>query len=296
MKINRKQLNYIFLPILMMILSQYNAFAQEVDSTRIIRPGLFTGLSFGPSQTNIYNEGVLSVSNLVANKKISFGGLVEVGYFFSPYFGLSSGIGYASYNTQLTLTDYQNKFNTTDTENEAYERRVTAVDIKEVQKIGLLTIPLCLNFRVPLNKSIGLHLQTGINMIVPLSKKYSSNGTFTFKGYYPSYNVLLENLPAYGFPSNFNSISGGNLKLNPIGFSAIVSLGMDFMVQKNIQAGFSFTYQRSLSNISAYTSPENFQLSSDINQINSLMGGSTKATDEALGLNIMVRYFIKRGD
>jgi len=293
MKIRKISIIHIFLIAFMMIYSQYELYSQEADSSRVVQPGLFVGVSFGPSQTYIENGGILSVSNLVSNKQTSFGGLVEVGYFFSNYFGLSSGIGFVSYNTQLTLAAYQNKFNTTDTENEAYERQVSGSNIKEEQKIGFLSVPFCLNIRLPLSKSIGFFLQTGINMAVTLNKKHTSSGTFTFKGYYPAYNVLLENLPAYGFPNNYNSFSSGEMKIKPVNFNAVATAGFDFFVQKNIQIGIAATYSKSLSNISAYTSPEKFQLSSDVNHINSFMGGSSKVSVESLGLTIMVRYYLK---
>ena len=85
----------------------------------------------------------------------------------------------------------------------------------------------------------------------PVSKKYTSKGTFTYKGYYPAYNVLLENLPAYGFPSNYKSAVDGELDIKPINVNAIAATGFDFFLQKNIQIGVMATFSQSLSNISA---------------------------------------------
>lgn len=272
--------------------SQYKCYSQQADST-VVKPGLFVGLSLGPSQTTISNEGTLSVANLVSNSQNSFGGTLEIGYFFSKSIGVSSGLAFTSYQSQLTLGTYQNSFNTTDSENEAYERRVYGTGIKEVQKIGFLSLPVCLNIRLPLNKKIGFFLQSGINLAIPVTKKYTSSGTFTYKGYYPAYNVLLENLPAYGFPSNTYGVTEGALGIKSLNINALVSAGFDFLIQKNIQIGVGVSYSKSLSNISDYASPDKFQLSSDANQINSLMGGSSKTTVQSLGVNVRLRYFLK---
>jgi len=292
MKFRIISISQIFFSALLMIGSHFESFSQEADST-VVKPGLFVGLSFGPSQSSISNEGILSIANLVSSSQNSFGGVAEIGYFFSKSIGVSSGIGYSLYKSQLELGTYQNKFNTTDSENEAYERQVSGTDIKETQKVGFLSLPVCLDIRLPLSKKMGFFFQTGINLAIPVTKKYSSSGTFTYKGYYPAYNVLLQNLPSYGFPSNVNSVTNGSLEIKSMNVNALVSVGFDFLIQKNIQFGIAAFYSKSLSNISDYPSPDKFQLSSDSNQINSLMGGSNKASVQSIGVNIRLRYFLK---
>jgi len=276
----------------MLLCIQINLFPQSTDITTKEKPGLFLGLSLGPSQSQILNKGTLSVSELLSSKKNSFFGSMEIGYFFSNYFGISSGIGLNSYSTQLTLDTYQNKFNTTDSENEAYERQVSGSDIKELQKINFLSIPFCINLRLPFSGTIGFFLQTGVNMAVPVNKNYNSSGTFTYKGYYPAYNVLLENLPSYGFPSNIRSGTDGELELKPLVVDAIASAGFDFYIQKKIQIAVAASYNKSLSSISEYSSPDKFQLSSDTDQINSLMGGSSKVSAQSVGVRLSFRYYL----
>jgi len=282
----------LFFLALLLIGSQYDGYSQEADTT-VVKPGLFVGLSFGPSQSTISNEGMLTVANLVSNSQNSFGGSLEIGYFFSKSIGISSGIGFSSYKSQLELGTYQNKFNTTDSENEAYERQVSGTDIKEIQKVGFLSIPVCLDIRLPLSKKMGFFLQPGLSFAIPVTKKYTSSGIFTYKGYYPAYNVLLQNLPAYGFPGNVNSVTDGSLEIKSLHINALISAGFDFLIQKNIQLGIAAFYSKSLSNISDYPSPDKFQLSSDANQINSMMGGSSNASVQSIGVNIRLRYFLK---
>jgi hypothetical protein len=162
----------------------------------------------------------------------------------------------------------------------------------EDQNIGILAVPFCINLRLPLSKKVGFFVQGGVNIAIPIIKKYHSSGTFTYKGYYPAYNVLLENLPLYGFPSNAYVETSGNLELKPVCFEVIASAGVDFFVQKKFQFALATCYNQSISNLSGYTQFEKFQLSPDMSQINSMMGGSSKATIQALGLKISIRYFL----
>ncbi|MEI6050229.1 MAG: outer membrane beta-barrel protein [Bacteroidota bacterium] len=293
MKLRIIYFRQVLLTALIVIYFQQEVFSQEADSSAFKQTGMFIGLSLEPSQSQIVNVGTMAVSNLIYGKKNSFLGSVEFGYFFSKYFGLSSGIGFNSYSTQLTLDTYQNKYNALDSENESYERRVLVSGIKEEQKIGFLSVSVCINIRLPFSKTFGFFLQPGITLLAPLSKNYQSSGTFTYKGYYSAYNVLLEDLPEYGFPSNLSSEFDGKLELKPLNFNAFVSAGFDFSIQEKIQIAIAACYDKSLSGISKYSSPGNFQLSSDVNQINSLMGGSSKATVQSMGLKITLRYYMK---
>jgi hypothetical protein len=294
MRLRILNINHILLTAFLILSFQINIYSQGTDISRGKQPSLFVGLSLGPSQSQIINIGTLSISDLLANKKSSFFGFVDIGYFFSNYFGLSSGIGYTSYNTQLTLSTYQNTpFGTTDSENEAYKRSVSGSDIKEIQKISFLSIPFCINFRLPFNKTIGFYLQSGVNLAITLNRNYVSSGTFSYTGYYPEYNVTLENLPQYGFSSNVSISKDGELELKSLVFNAIASAGFDFFIQKKIQFAIAAYFNKSLSNISGYSSPDKFQLSSEINQINSMMGGTSKATTQSVGLRLSIRYYLK---
>jgi hypothetical protein len=293
MNLGIKYIRHFLFLVLFVIYAQPYVFSQGTNINRGNKTGIFIGLDLEPSQSQILNEESISGSKLTSGKLISYSGAIEVGYFFSNYFGLSSGIGMNSYKTQLNLDSYQSKFNTTDSENESYERRVSGTGIKENQNISAISIPICINLRLPFNETTGLFLQTGLNMSVPMGKSYSSNGTFTYKGYYPADNVLLESLPDYGFPSNVRSNTDGKLKLKSFGTDVMASAGFDFLINEKIEIAVAACYNKSLSNISGYSSPDSFQLTSDPGQINSFMGGTTKATSSSIGLRIAFRYYLK---
>ena len=290
---SRIYIRHIILPVLLIICSPYDIFSQGTDITSERHLGMFIGISSGPSQSKIINEGTSSIANLMSVKKYSFFGSMEIGYFFSRYLGLTSGIGFNPYKGQLSLSSYQSNYDAIDSDNESYEQRVSANSIQELQNISFLSIPLCINFRIPFGEAAGMFFQAGTDMTVPLSKDYHSSGIFTYKGFYPAYNVLFENLPQHRFPSNYDSNADGELELKPFGFNIIGSAGFDFSVSQKIQIAIAGVYDKSLSNISEYTSPDDFQLSSDVDQISSMMEGSTKATTQLICLKIILRYYFR---
>jgi hypothetical protein len=293
MKLRLIYFRQILLTAILIICYQHEVFSQGTDISSGKQQSLYIGINLGPSRTLILNEGIQKIKDLSYVKKNSFFGSLEVGYFFSKNFGISSGVGFNSFQTQLALNPYENNYNTTDSENEAYNRRVSGQDITELQKVAFLNIPICINLQLPFGYKFGFFLQPGINLSIPVSKKYSSSGTFTFTGYYPAYNVLLQDLPAYSFSTNVKSNSEGDLELKSFTTDLLASAGFFFFLQQKIQVAIGVTYDKSLSSISNYSTPENFQLSSDVDEINSMMGGSSKVSAQSMGLKIVFRYYLK---
>jgi len=252
------------------------------------------GISVGPTQSGIKNIGTASVSSLSSGKQGSFFEFMEIGYFFSNNIGLSSGLGYISDKSQLTLKNYQNtEYIIKDDEQETYNQSVSGSDIKELQNVSFLSVPLHINLRLPFNKTTGFFLQTGINLNVPLNKTYTSSGTFTYKGYYYDYNVWLTDLPTHGFSTNKKVTDDGKLQLKHLDLAFSASAGIDFFFQEKVQMAAAIFFDKSLSDISNYSEIEKFQLSTSDNQIRSLMGGSNKATVQSIGLMLSVRYYLK---
>ena len=213
-------------------------------------------------------------------------GAAEVGYFFGETIGVSFGIGFDSYKTNLILGSYQSKLQSTDTEGESYERQISGRNIKESQNIGFLNVPLCLNLHLPLGKNMEILFKPGLKYAIPIVKKYESSGIFTYKGYYAQYPVTLENLPDYGFPTDLDSKTNGDLELK----NAIFGTGtIELVFNTNFAVGF--WYSQSLSNLSNYTSFETFQLSNEPNKIYSLMGGNSKLSASSYGFRLSYRLF-----
>jgi hypothetical protein len=268
-------------------------FSQETKKAEPTKPRLYIGFTIAPVINKIVNDGELSVSSLTTRYKYSVSGSVDLGYQFSETIGISTGLDYSTSSAELSLSSYMNKFNTTDSENETYERRVTGSAIKEIQKISFLSLPLCISFQFPFTKRFGMFIQAGVNFSFPVSNTYRSDGTFTYKGYYPAYNVVLQDLPAYGFVSDTTNNYKGKLEINSPVISGLGMAGFQFFVTDKLQIALGVNYCRSLMNISKYASPQTFQLSSDISQINSMMGGSRNVSTQNVGLRLSLRYYFR---
>jgi hypothetical protein len=293
MKLKTIQIKYILISFLLMVFTDSVILSQETDTIIIYKPRIYMGMNMGLTTTTITNTGIQSISALNSESQKSFSGSFELGYSFSKYLGLSIGLEFSSYSTEIVLSTYSNKFNTTDSENESYKRLIEGSGIKELQDVSFLSLPLSGNFSLPVGRKGGFFLQTSIYFSIPVIKKYENSGIFTYSGFYPAYNILLKDLPDYGFVSNVAVTSNGNPDLKFITFHGGAEAGFKYFVSKNIEILLGVNYIRSLSNIANYSSPKTFQLSSDENQINSIMGGASKVESQSLGLNLSLRYYLK---
>lgn len=278
---------------ILLLLFQANLQSQSLNDKFRRQYHWFVGVSGGPARTNISIDGTTVISGVVITKKNSYCLLIDAGYFFSKYFGLSTGIGLSPYFTQLSLDSYSNSLDTIDSENESYERRISGNNIKETQKIYFLEIPVILNFQYPFSKAIGFYVQSGINLAIPVSKNYSSSGTYTYTGYYPAYNVLLKDIPYEGFKSNVETDVSGELKVKTFNPELVASGGFYFCTEKQYQISAGFFYKKMFSDISDYSPVESFQLSTHENQARSFMEGSEKTTASSMGIVISLRCYFK---
>jgi hypothetical protein len=126
-----------------------------------------------------------------------------------------------------------------------------------------------------------------------MDKSFISSGVFTFKGYYPQYNVLLEDLPQYGFGTDISNTGNGDLELKSMNLCLLVSTGMEFFISKKIQITAGLVYSGSFSTISVYSNQEEFHLSTDTDQMTTLMGGAEKTGTMSIGLKVSLRYYLK---
>ena len=290
---NKKIYKYTFTSVIVLFTTYTLTFSQETAKALPAHPKLFIGINVGSSVSQKINSTVKSISGLTHVDKNTFSGSFELGYFFSRSFGLSTGLEYSTYSTEFSLKSYENKFTTTDSEKETYERLISGSGIKEIQNISFLKVPFCLNLQFFLGKRFGLYIQVGANLVLPLKKEYTGSGTFTYAGYYPAYNVTFQNLPAYGFQSKAAVSTNGQLELKSTNFEGLGGAGFQCFISKKIHVTLGATYSRSLSTISGYTAPEKFQLSSDVAKINSMMGGSSNVTAQSLRLRLGIRYYLK---
>ena len=289
--------SYKLFPVFFMIMyfnHPENLSAQEGNDVKeVSAPKFFIGISGGPSFCHEIFTPTTSISGLTSADKNTYSASIDLGYFFSKHLGLITGVGYSVFSSDLSLNDYTNTFTTKDADNESYQKQITGSGVKETQTITYFKIPVELCFRFRPGKRFGFYIFGGADVLFPVNGDYNGSGTFTYIGYYPAYNVTFQNLPAYGFTSNTPVSTSGSLTLKSNSFEGIAGGGLSCFITSKIQVSLNGYYARSLSTISGYGSSDTYQLTSDPNSINSLMGANREVTAQTIGAKLAFRYYIK---
>jgi hypothetical protein len=289
-------LNSNFRLILCMILCQWFfipiIICQTTESVTEKQNKVFIGITLGPSTTSIKNKGLSTISGLVASRKNSFIIKAEIGYTFSKYLGLSTGIGFNQYTSTLSLNNFNYSYDTIDSDLHSYNRIITGENINEIQKISLLSLPVIVNFQIPLSGSLGFFVQSGLNLSIPVIRVYHSTGTFTYSGFYKSYNVIFTDIPYEGFESNIDNNVYGKLAVKSFIPEFTSSAGFQYLIHKKNQISIGIFYNKLLSRISNYSYTESFNISSQNGNMKSVMGGSNDIKANSYGLAISFRHFL----
>src|SRR4030042_3232087 len=299
MKSTASYIRFFLLSFFLLITVNAALFSQGTDSRRPggggIQKNFCLTVYVNPSKTGITSEEVTGISDLSSTKGSSINGSLDVDYFFSGAAGINFGIGYSGFSSQLSLDNWSDAYTTKDSENETYEMRITGKTIVEDQKIGYLSIPVCLALRFPAAGKVGFYMKTGIGFDIPLVKSYDGTGVFSYEGYYSTYNVVLKDIndPIIGFYTNRSTSSTGTLEVKSFTMALIASGNIFVSLGESIQILLGVHYKRSLSNISTYVPPADFLLSSEADELNSFMAGSSGANVQAVGLSLGLRFYIK---
>ena len=119
-------------------------------------------------------------------------------YFFSPSWGISTGVGVQSFKATTTMNALT-KMPSVDTEGDAYELRTRYSSWKEEQSATLIDIPVTATYRRALTDKVGLTASAGAKLSIPAKSTYKvTGGTITTTGYYSQWDVELSDIPEQG--------------------------------------------------------------------------------------------------
>jgi outer membrane protein OmpA-like peptidoglycan-associated protein len=130
-------------------------------------------------------------------------GNIAYNYFFSPNFGIGTGLGIQSYKSRSVL-NYISSNPSIDTDGDAYEYRISYQDWEESHNMLTIDIPLGLNYQNRFGEKSGLLASIGAKVSFPVKASYkTTNGAIVTTGYYEQWNVELRDMPQH----NFNTLT-----------------------------------------------------------------------------------------
>ncbi len=148
--------------------------------------------------------GLSSLNYKPSSGKFSagFGGEAGVGYqfFFTQHWGIGTGINIALYNSGTTMDGYSSRQQAISKEGTLFDFSYAYSDYKESISTMMLTIPVMVQFQLPVAEKIGIYAAAGGKFGLPLSATCHTTGSLSTNGYFPETNITYyDDLPMKGF-------------------------------------------------------------------------------------------------
>ena len=188
---------------------------------------------------SIYAGGGISTlkySVTTGEQKMGLGGHAGLGYtfFFSPNWGLGTGVELSLYNSKFNLSSLTNQYrliDISDTEGHGELEFTSALNnYEEKQKAYLLQIPLMLQFQS--NGNHKFYAAAGAKVGFPISASYKASARLDNSGYYAYENYTYTTQLFRGFGSA-NKSSDNDLSFKT-SFFASVEAGMKWRLSDNM--------------------------------------------------------------
>lgn len=159
---------------------------------------------------------------------LGFGAGLTYAHFFGKHFGLGFGVRYTSaasstlYDFTETTADLVHPSNP----DVRYNLNTTFDGWREHQRLGFVSLPVELLFRVPLADRWALLAGVGAAVDFNLCGSYRADeGTYATTGYFHSIGHSVQNLPQHGF-STYDADFEQDIDRLPVGVSLVADLGV----------------------------------------------------------------------
>ena len=96
-----------------------------------------------------------------------------------------------------------------DVDGDKYQAICDYSDMAEKQKLTYLNIPIRLCIGQPVRDRVTAYFKIGVTPSINVSSKFEGEGTYSLKGYYPQWDVTIEDVPELGFGSDFDIYADG---------------------------------------------------------------------------------------
>lgn len=206
---------------------------------------------------NFKYGGQVSESIITDPKPIAkpgFGFECEFRYLFKNYetykIGGSFGLGISYLRSDYTTQGYQSANQVIDKDNDTYYQIINSKPFSEKQTFYGIDVPIKFSYEKSFSYKNGFYFKLGAVLSYYMGS-YSTSTVYTSLGYYPQYNVTLQDIPSLGFNKDKSFSGKGKLPINPINAMGNIELGMFFKLKNKSQLYIGLNYNQAFLNFSS---------------------------------------------
>jgi hypothetical protein len=202
---------------------------------------------------NQLSESILSEPKM--GSRPGFGLEWEFRYLLSNHesykIGLSFGLGASYLTSNYNTAEYLSANKTKDKDNEPYYEVMEIKKLNEDQSFIGFNLPVKLSYEKSFGPKSGFYFKLGGVGSYFMGSYKATSPAYTSVGYYPQYNVTLQDVPSLGFNKNKTFSGNGELPINPINVAGNVELGLFFNFHNRTVLYIGVNYNQYFLNLSS---------------------------------------------
>ncbi|TLX77630.1 PorT family protein [Labilibacter sediminis] len=214
---------------------------------------------------------------------INFG--ADVYIYLNENMALGSGFRMTSYEATASINDYSIEQAGVDKDGDAYEMTSVSTNIEESHKISAIEIPLLFRYQDWVTDNIMLFGATGPVFILPGSSSSKiASGSVKNVGFYPEWNLIIDDVPEYGFFDN--ELAGDMPEIDTkTSLAWTIEAGAEIFISKRLNVFASLYYQSCFSSV---TNPAEGGLIADPFTYNGSLMGADDVKLSKMGIRVGV--------
>ena len=162
-------------------------------------PVIAVQLGVGPAFAKEVEENWARDVNWMKKAEVYFG---TARLSHSLMLALEAGVGIRSLKLSASRAPGELVENGIDANGDSFQAMYTFGAMQESQSLTYLDIPVRVCFGEPAKGQTGLYVKLGVTPSIKIADQFQGSGKYTLKGYYPQWDVTLENIVELGFGSD----------------------------------------------------------------------------------------------
>lgn len=112
---------------------------------------------------------------------------------------VEAGLGFRNFKMSASLAEYTATMGGTDNDGDAFQAHYSFNKLEEALSLTYLDIPMRVCVSQPLKDRVTVYAKAGITPSLKLASNFEGSGTYSLEGYYPQWDVTLQNVEELGF-------------------------------------------------------------------------------------------------
>lgn len=146
---------------------------------------------------------------------------------FSPTFPVSveAGVGIHAFKMSASLAEYSVMVAGPDNDQDNANAMYSFENLSESLSLTYLNIPVRICFGIPLKDRVTVYGKLGLTPSLKIGADFTGSGTYDLMGYYPQWDVTLEDITELGYGEDLECYKDYEPELKPFVLWANVALG-----------------------------------------------------------------------